>query len=353
MGAPKLIYKDIEKFIPYYYGKVRKSNPTLYPIYSTKELVDRYYTDSKFKNLIDLQDSLRKKKYSQQQASNSSGWTTTYINNNLYIMSDGEILKGHTSVYYYQIKNKLTHVVSTIKVDSEKYTEYLVKYKDVRTQRQEEWDLKKNTPEQAQRIRSLAGNKTAQQTLYVMSDNHICKTKNTANKYIRNFKTEIIKRLTINDSDYQELYELYDLQEQKTKDLRKRYGRRSCILYVLEDGTIHSVTLNNMKVDFDISKTVYTIRCDEEGYDSLREEYTIQTRQHVLDNRKKEAKDKANKIINKLNKTIFTLTELKALLIKLGMKESYSKSCLKFSDVELVQKAKSRHTHTIYKIITK
>jgi hypothetical protein len=37
----------------------------------------------------------------------------------------------------------------------------------------------------------------------------------------------------------------------------------------------------------------------------------------------------------------------------LDEKESYSTSCLKFADVELVQIAKSRHSDTIYKKVTK
>ena len=34
MGAPKLIYKNIEKFIPYFYNRVRQINPELRPAYS-------------------------------------------------------------------------------------------------------------------------------------------------------------------------------------------------------------------------------------------------------------------------------------------------------------------------------
>ena len=292
MGAPKLIYKNIEKFIPYFYNRVRQINPELRPAYSDKELIDMYHNDPEFKNLIYLQDSLRKKKYANDQSSHGLIRGKT-LNKELYIMSDGEIIKGHTALMYYQKRNKLSCAIEEIKIESPKYKDLLSKYETIRKERQDEWNRTKNTPEQIQFIRSSAGSKVASQTLYVMSDGHICKTKNTTNKYIRNFKTKIIEKVHVNDTNYLEIYEIYCLQEQKITNLRKKYGRRSCILYVLEDGTIHSVTLNKMYIDFDISKTVYTIRCDEEGYDNLRKEYTMQTRQHVLDNRKAEARKKA------------------------------------------------------------
>jgi hypothetical protein len=352
MGAPKLIYKDIEKFIPYFYKAVRKSNPDLFPVYSTEDLIDRYYQDPKFKDLIDLQDELRKKKYRNNQSAHGLIRGKT-LNKEFYLMSDGEILKGHMSVIHYQTKNKLVCPVEKIEVESPKYKDILSKYETIRKERQDEWNRTKNTPEEIQSIRSSAGAKVANQTLYVMSNGHICKTIHTANKYVKNFKVSIIEKVTINNDLYQELHENYEFQEQEIKSLRKKYGRRSCILYILEDGTIHSVTLNKLQVNFDISKTLYTVRCDEPEYDNLREEYTRQTRQHILDNRKKEAKNKANKIINKLNKEVFTLKELKKLLIELDEKESYSTSCLKFADVELVQIAKSRHSDTIYKKVTK
>lgn len=292
MGAPKLIYKNIEKFISYFYKKVRQSNPELWPVYSDKELIDMYHTDPEFKNLIDLQDSLRKKKYKQDQSSHGLIRGKT-LNKELYIMSDGEILKGHTALMYYQKRNKLSCAIEKIELKSSKYKDILFKYEAIRKQRQEEWERTKNTHEQVQFIRSSAGNKVANQTLYVMSDSHICKTKNTVNKYIRNFKTKIIEKIKTSDDNYMEVRKMYDVQEKEIKDLRKKYGRRSCILYVLEDNTIHSVTLNNLLVNFDISKTVYTVRCDEKGYNDLRKEYTFQTRQHVLDNRKAEARKKA------------------------------------------------------------
>jgi hypothetical protein len=352
MGAEKKIYADKKSFVSYFYKKLRNSDPKAYKVRSDDEVFEKYNTDLKFKIVIDLQQELICKKYINDQ-SNAGKIRGKSLNKELYIMSDGEILKGHTSVMYYQVKNESACAIEEIKTESPKYKDILSKYETIRKERQDEWNRTKNTPEQIQFIRSSAGASVSNQTLYVMSDGHICKTKNTTNKYIRNFKTEIIEKVTVNDGNYLEIYEIYCLQEQKITNLRKKYGRKSCILYVLEDGTIHSVTLNKMSIDFDISKTVYTIMCDEEGYDNLREEYTMQTRQHVLDDRKKEARDKANKIISKLNKDVFTLKELKLLLVKLGMKESYYGSCTKFGDVKCIQKAKSRHSDTIYKLIAK
>lgn len=352
MGAKKKIYTDTKSFVRYFYRKLRQSDPKAYKVKTEDEVFEMYNTNPRFKAVIDLQQELIRKKYTNDQINAGKNRAKT-LNKELYVMSDGEILKGHTSVMHYQVKNKSTHVVDEIKPESPKYKDTLSKYEAIRKERQDEWNRTKNTPEQIQSIRSSAGAKVSNNTLYVMTDGYICKTKNSADKYIKNFKTKIEEKITVNDNNYLELLEVYNTQEQETKDLRKKYGRKACELYVLEDGTIHSVSLLSMKVDFDVSKTVYIVRCDEEEYDSLRKEYTYQTRQHTLNNRKKEAKDKANKIINKLNKEVFTLKDLKKLLVKLGEKESYSTSCLKFADVELIQKAKSRHSDTIYKIIAK
>ena len=280
MGAEKKIYTDKKTFVSYFYKKLRQSDPKAHKIRTDDEVFEMYNTDPKFKIVIDLQQDLVCKKYINDQSS-AGKIRGKSLNKELYIMSDGEILKGHTSVMHYQVKNESACAIEEIKIESPKYKDILSKYEIIRKERQDEWNRTKNTPEQIQFIRSSAGASVSNHTLYLMVDGHICKTKNTANKYIRNFKTKIVEKVTIKDDNYLEIYEIYCLQEQKMKNLRKKYGRKSCILYVLEDGTIHSVTLNTMLIDFDISKTVYTIRCDEEGYDNLRKEYTIQTTKYI------------------------------------------------------------------------
>lgn len=59
--------KEMSIFLPYFYRKVRKSNPELYKVLNDSQLLEKYNTDPKFKNLADSQLLARIEIFAKEQ----------------------------------------------------------------------------------------------------------------------------------------------------------------------------------------------------------------------------------------------------------------------------------------------